>query len=258
MSGRERLVRELEGGVLTLTLNRPHKRNALDARMVEALEEALIQARDDSSTRVVLLRGSGPDFCAGADLAEMDRITALGARRIEADALRMGHLFVRMRRLTKPVVAAVHGRALGGGCGLATACDLVLMREDAEMGYPEVHLGFVPALVMTLLRRKVSEARAFELATLGERFSASDALAWGIATRIIPADHFETSVAAYAGELARRAPSSVALSKALLYDLDGLDVEEGIRRAAQVNVAARLTKACRDGVRRFLERGSRS
>lgn len=257
MSVRERLLSRVDDRVLVLTLNRAHKRNALDSHMVEALDAAFVRARDDSAVRVVLLRGAGPDFCAGADLVEMDRVTRLGSDEIHADALRMGNLFVGMRRLTKPVVAAVHGRALGGGCGLATACDVVLVREDAELGYPEVHLGFVPALVMTLLRRKVPEGRAFELAALGERFSAADALAWGIATRVMSADGFEASVTAYAMDLARRAPSSIALSKTLLHDLDGLDFEEGIRRAAEINVAARLTRTCREGVRAFLERGKR-
>jgi methylglutaconyl-CoA hydratase len=254
MSVEERLLWRVEDRVLTLTLNRPHKRNALDSHMVESLKAALIGARNDSSVRVVLLRGAGPDFCAGADLVEMDHINRMGPEKIHADALRLGDLFVQMRDLTKPVVAAVHGRALGGGCGLATACDVVLVREDAELGYPEVHLGFVPALVMTVLRRKVSEGRAFELATLGERFSATDALAWGIATRVMSANDFEGSVTAYARELGRRAPSSVALSKTLLYDLDSLGFKDGIGRAAQINVAARLTHTCREGLRRFLER----
>ena len=257
MSLEERLLYQREHRVLTLTLNRPHKRNALDSRMVEALQAALLQVRGDSSVRVVLLRGAGADFCAGADLVEMEQINSMGPEKIHADALRMGNLFVQMRQLTKPLVAAVHGRALGGGCGLATACDVVLVHEDAELGYPEVHLGFVPALVMTLLRRKVSEGRAFELATLGERFSAADALAWGIATRVISADGFEVTVTAYARELARRAPSSVALSKTLLYDLDSLDFDKGMARAAQINVAARLTHTCRQGVRRFLDRKKR-
>ena len=257
MSVEERVLSQVEDRVLTLTLNRPHKRNALDSHMVAALDAALVRSRNDSAVRVVMLRGAGPDFCAGADLVEMDHINSLGPEKIHADALRMGNLFVHMRQLTKPVVAAVHGRALGGGCGLATACDVVLLREDAELGYPEVHLGFVPALVMTLLRRKVSEGRAFELATLGERFSAAEAAEWGIATRVMSADDFEASVTAYAKELARRAPSSIALSKTLLYDLDSLNFEEGIARAAQINVAARLTHTCREGVRRFLERKKR-
>lgn len=254
MSTDARVLHHVEDGVATVTLNRPAKRNALDARLVEALDEALAQAGDDQNVRVVLLRGAGPDFCAGADLAELEEITRKGPVASHDDARRLGTLFVHLRQLPKPVVAAVHGRALGGGCGLATACDVVLVREDAELGYPEVHLGFVPALVMTILRRKVSEARAFELATLGERFSANDAVAWGIATRVLPAQGFDAAVADYVATLASRPPSSILLSKRLLYDLDGRGFEESMEFAAKVNVAARMTPACREGVRRFLAR----
>ena len=257
MSVEERLHAQLDDHVLTLTLNRPEKRNALDSHMVEALDAEFFKARNDSNVRVVVLRGAGPDFCAGADLVEMDHINSLGPGKIHADAIRMGNLFTRMRQLTKPIVAAVHGRALGGGCGLATACDLVLVREDAELGYPEVHVGFVPALVMTLLRRKISEPRAFELAAFGESFSAGDAVSWGLANRVFPAHDFEASVDAYARALAERAPSSVTLSKTLLYDLDSLNFKEGTARAAQINVAARVTQACREGLRRFIQRRQR-
>ncbi len=254
MSSAARVLYRVEYGVATLTLNRPGKRNALDSRTVEGLDDALVRAAEDRNVRVVLLRGAGTDFCAGADLAELEKITRMGPVASHDDARRLGALFVRIRKLPKPVVAAVHGRALGGGCGLATACDVVLVHEDAELGYPEVHLGFVPALVMTILRRKVSEGRAFELATLGERFSAGEALAWGIATRVLPAKDFESAVVDYVTALASRPPSSVVLSKRLLYDLDGRDFEDGMEYAAKVNVAARLTEACREGVRRFLAR----
>ena len=241
----------------TVTLNRPGKRNALDTPLVEALDETLALAEDDQDIRVVLLRGAGPDFCVGVDLAELDKITSMGPVASHDDARRLGALFVRVRQLPKPVVAAVHGRALGGGCGLATACDVLLVHEEAELGYPEVHLGFVPALVMTILRRKVSEGRAFELATLGERFSADEAVAWGIATRALPAQDFDAAVADYVAALASRPTSSILLSKRLLYDLDGRGFEEGMEFAAKVNVAARMTPACREGVRRFLARRKR-
>jgi methylglutaconyl-CoA hydratase len=254
VSSAARVLYRVEYGVATLTLNRPGKRNALDSRTVEGLDDALVRAAEDRNVRVVLLRGAGTDFCAGADLAELEKITRMGPVASHDDARRLGALFVRIRKLPKPVVAAVHGRALGGGCGLATACDVVLVHEDAELGYPEVHLGFVPALVMTILRRKISEGRAFELATLGERFSAGEALAWGIATRVLPAQDFESAVVDYVTALASRPPSSVVLSKRLLYDLDGRDFEDGMEYAAKVNVAARLTEACREGVRRFLAR----
>jgi methylglutaconyl-CoA hydratase len=169
----------------------------------------------------------------------------------------MGDLFVALRTLDRPVVAAVQGRALAGGAGLASACDLVLARDDARFGYPEVHLGFVPAMVMAILRRKVGESRAFELVARGRRIDAAEARDVGLVNRVFPDARFESEVSAYLAELAALPPSALALTKRLLYGLDGMSFEEGIARGAEVNAIARGTEACREGVRRFLD-GHRS
>lgn len=248
------LLYGVEEGVATLTLNRPEKRNALNGELVTALKDALERAAGDDEVRVVVLRGAGRDFCSGADLAELERIAETGPEASLEDAAEMGELFVAMRRHPRPVVAAVHGRALAGGCGLATACDLLLAREDAELGYPEVHLGFVPAMVMAILRRKVPESRAFELVSTGMRIGAEEARRAGLVNRVYPAEEFDDGVRSLAAELAARPPSAVRLSKRLLYGLDDLSFEEGIARGAEVNVIARMTEACREGVRRFLDR----
>ncbi len=255
----EALVRyEVAEGVATLTLDRPEKRNALDGALVAALKEALDRAGSDEAVRVVAIRGEGRDFCAGLDLGELERVASMGDEENLADARALGDLFVRMRAHPRPLVAVVHGHALGGGCGIATACDLILAHEDATFGYPEVHLGFVPALVMTILRRKVGEGRAFELAARGHRFAASEAERIGLANRVVPAASFDEDVRAYLADLAARPASSVTMTKALLHELDGLGFEEGVERAAEVNAAARRTEACRQGVRRFLERRSKT
>lgn len=242
-------------GVATLTLDRPEKRNALNAALVQALKDAVARAAADPGVRVVALRGAGKDFCAGADLAELERIQQMTAEENLADARSLGALFTALRRIPKPVVAVVQGRALAGGCGLATACDVVLARSDAEFGYPEVHLGFVPAMVMAILRRKVGEGRAFDLVARGNRVSAQAALELGLVTQVLAAATFDEDAARYLAELASRPASAVALTKALLYELGEVGFEEGIERGAQVNVAARQTEACREGVRAFLERG---
>jgi methylglutaconyl-CoA hydratase len=162
-----------------------------------------------------------------------------------------------MRALRCPVVALVRGRALAGGCGLATACDVVLADEGAELGYPEVHLGFVPAMVMAILRRKVGEAKAFDLVVNGARIGARDAERIGLVTHVLDSAAWDAEARAYLAGLAKRPPGAVALTKRLLYDLDGLSFEDGIERGAQVNVAARMSDECRAGVRRFLDRSSR-
>ncbi len=249
---------EVADGIATLTLNRPEKRNALNSELVDALHDAAGDIAGESEVRVVALRGAGSDFCAGADLAELETIADTGVEESLADAQRLGDLFVALRTLDRPVVAVVQGRALAGGAGLATACDLVVAHEDARFGYPEVHLGFVPAMVMTILRRKVGEGRAFELVARGRRVGAEEAKALGLVNQVFAADGFEAAVCAYLAEYAALPPSALSLTKRLLYGLDGMPFEEGVARGAEVNAVARSTKACRDGVRRFLEghRGS--
>jgi methylglutaconyl-CoA hydratase len=244
-------------GVATITLNRPEKRNALNGDTVEALRAALAVTETDDDVGVVLLRGAGKDFCSGADLVELEGIAEMGEEASLADARRLGALFSDLRTHPKPTIAAVQGRALAGGAGLATACDLVLAAEDAELGYPEVHLGFVAAMVMTILRRKVGESIAFELVTRGDRVGAARCAELGLVNRVFPAADFDASAAAYAAELATRPATAVQLSKKLLYALDDLGFAEGIEEGARVNVEARMGEACREGVRRFLDRSKR-
>lgn len=251
----ERIAWAVDGGVATVTMNRPEKRNALDARTIAELTEAVSYADGSADVRVLMIRGAGPDFCGGADLAELERIVA-GAGPIEnlADASALGELFVRMRRARVPIVAAVHGNAIGGGAGLATAADLIIASEDAVLGYPEVRLGFVPALVMVLLRKAVGEKVVFDLASGGHRISAVEAHHMGLVTRVFHADRFEVESLAFARELAGRSSSAIQLIKRLLYGGEGLSLEDALARAAEVNVLARATPDCQDGVRKFLER----
>jgi methylglutaconyl-CoA hydratase len=250
----ERVQTALTDGVLTVTLNRPDKRNAIDAAMVEELLQSLEQAELDAGVRVVAVRGAGPDFCAGADLEELlasvDRTPEENAQ----SALRLGEVFLRMRALPKPVVAVVHGRALAGGCGLATACDLVLARDDAQLGYPEVRRGFVPAMVMAMLRRAVGEKAAFDLVATGRMLSADEAVALGLVARVVPALGFDDAVRELLTALAAVSPTASALIKRNLYELDGRSFAEGIRLGAEVNALARTTPDFRRAVELFLRK----
>jgi methylglutaconyl-CoA hydratase len=256
--GAEEAARTLvtrDGAIGTITLNRPHKRNALDAATVLALRTALAGLAVDQDVGVIVLTGAGPDFCAGADLAQLERIAA-GADALDNlhDAQALGELFVRMRRTPKPIIAAVRGNAVAGGAGLAGACDIVLAADDAVFGYPEIHLGFVPAMVMALLRRAVGEKIAFELVSRGQRLIAAEAHRIGLVNHVYPAADFADAVSALAAELAGRSASALELTKRLLYGMDGLPFEQAIARGAEVNALARGTEDCQTGVRRFLER----
>ncbi len=249
----ERVAARAEGAVLHLTLNRPEKRNAIDEAMVEALLEHLETAELAAEVRVVALRGAGTDFCAGADLSELLASVDRSAEANAASARRMGEVFLRMRGLPKVVVAVVHGRALAGGCGLATACDMILAREDAVFGYPEVHRGFVPAMVLAMLRRAIGEKAAFDLVASGRSIPAEAALRMGLISRVVAAERFEGDVAAVLAELAGLSPTAVALTKRQLYAVDTLPFREAIDLGAEVNALARSTPDFRAAVARFFK-----
>jgi methylglutaconyl-CoA hydratase len=153
-----------------------------------------------------------------------------------------------------PVVAAVRGRALAGGCGLATACDLVLATRSARFGYPEVKIGFVPAMVMAILRRNVSEKRAFELITRGAEVSADEAASFGLVNHVFEDESFETEVEKYIAGFERVSRSAVMLTKRLLYQMDGMTFDAALQSGADTNAIARMTEDCRQGIARFLKK----
>lgn len=241
-----------EGGVRWLTLNRPERKNALSDALVRALIQALRDAEADDSVRVVVVTGAGDDFCAGADLREIRQsVSASVGENLEA-AGTLGELFLGIRRIGVPVVAAVRGRALAGGCGLALACDLVVAEESARFGFPEVGIGFVPAMVMTILRRNVGEKRAFDLVATGRTLGAVEAERFGLVTRVFPDERFEHHVGEFVTRLAANSQSALRLSKRLLYSQDGMSHEAGIQAGMAVNVLARGTVDARAGIDRFL------
>jgi methylglutaconyl-CoA hydratase len=243
---------ELSEGVFTVTLDRAEKRNALSSPAVEGLHAALERADLDAEVRVVRLRGAGRDFCAGADLDELLASADLSPADNEVTAARLGAVFTRIRRLPKPVLAIVQGRALAGGAGLATACDLVIAGTSAQLGYPEIQRGFVPAMVMTLLRRLTGEKAALDLVLTGRLIGAEEARELGLVTRVVPDGELETEGRTIAAALAAASPSAVAFTKRLFFELDGKSFEEGIGLGARVNATARQTPDFRDAVSRFL------
>jgi len=251
----ERVRYEMQDArVAILTLARPDKRNAIDPAMLAELSVAIDRAEADPAVRVILLRADGKDFCAGMDIGHLETTLAYSYDELLDDARQFGDLLARMRRCARPIVAAVHGNALAGGAGLATACDIVLATEDAHFGYPEVHLGFVPAIVTNLLVRAVGEKQAFELVARGDRIDAEEAHRLGLVNRLFSRHTFEDDALAYCVELAGRPPVSVTLSKRILYEVGQLPFDEGIARAAEVNARARQDDAFRQGVRAFLDR----
>lgn len=248
------ILTETSDFVLTVTLNRPEKRNALNDALIGDLKDALRRTDEEETLRAVIIRGAGKDFCSGADLSALHKIAESDVLENHDDADHLRELFSVIRRVKVPVIAAVHGRALAGGCGLATACDLVLATESARFGYPEVKIGFVPAMVMAILRRNVSEKRAFELATQGFEFDAPTAKSFGLINQIYEDGLFDQEVKNYVSVYGKVSRSAVVLSKKLLYQMDGLSYEAALASGVDVNTIARLTDDCQTGIARFLSK----
>ncbi len=243
------LVEKVRRGITLLSLNRPEKRNALNSELLDALCRTLAEVEADLVQRVVILRGEGPSFCSGLDLHE-----AAEPESAERMAQGVERLLRTVRDSTLVSIACVHGTAAAGGAGLVSACDLVVAADDSRIGYPEVHRGLVPALVMTSLLRQVGDRRARELVLLGATIDASQALAMGLVNRVVPRAECLDHAIAMAGKVLEGAPGAVVRTKRALQELTGINLDEALVRAREIHLAARSSTEAREGLTAFLEK----
>jgi methylglutaconyl-CoA hydratase len=241
---------ERRGVIGRITLTRSDKQNAIDREMAELLFAGLQHLESDNQVRVVHLTGDGDDFSVGVDLEAMNRLINEPSETQRHEAESLGRVYLAIRALMKPVVCTVRGRALGAGAGLALACDVSLAHQDSEFGFPEVRMGFVPAIVMPMLRRTLGEKRAADLVLSGRVINAEEAGAIGLVSRVLPAASFEADVEAMLAGLSGSSATSLALTKWLLYKLDALSFEDGVAAGIVTDVEARATEDFRAALRR--------
>jgi methylglutaconyl-CoA hydratase len=241
-------------GIARLTLNRPEKRNALTPELLAEISAALARAAEDPAVKLVLIRGAGKDFCAGFDLKEFNRRGSSGVMSNLEDARALANILLGIRKHPRPVIAAVQGRALGGGGGIAAASDLVLATETAKIGYPEVNIGYIPAMVAALVRRAIPEKRMFEMFATGESVTAPDALAIGLVNHVYAEAEFDAAVEAYVANIAQKSASALSLTKSLLYQIDGLTLEKAIETGMYFNVLGRMTEDAQRGFAQFAKK----
>jgi len=250
-----RLEYSVRGRICRLTLSRPDKRNALDDLLVSELAHAMAAASKDPDVRVVILTGSGPAFCAGADLEYLQKLSRYDFSQNLEDSKNLMKLFHQLYTLRKPVIAEVNGAALAGGCGLATACDLIVASDNATFGYPEVSLGFVPAVVLTFLLRRVGEGKARELVMTGKTLRASEALEVGLVNEVVPASRLSARVEELAETLCNNcSAASLGHLKEMFSRLDGLNFPDLLEYAANINAAARMSEDFKKGMASFLKK----
>jgi methylglutaconyl-CoA hydratase len=249
------LTSTTDGSARILTLDRPEKRNALNADLVKALKEALREAADEDGVRSVVLTGAGSTFSAGADLASLRALRDASPLDNQSDSRHLADLFRQIYRHPKPVIAKVNGHAIAGGAGLAAVCDVSIAAEEAKIGFTEVRIGFVPAIVMVFLRRKLGETDARDLLLRGKLLSAEEAAERGLLTRAVAPKDLDETVAALSEEIATETSgSAVRLTKQMLARVPGMGFDEAIDYAVQMNAFARATDDCQAGIQAFLDK----
>jgi methylglutaconyl-CoA hydratase len=243
----------LEADLATITLNRPERRNAISPRMMEELGAALDEAASNR-VRAVVLTGEGRAFCAGMDLDLLQATASAPPEEALESARKMARFFLALYRFPKPVIAAVNGAAVAGGCGLATLCDFTLAVPEAKFGYTEVRIGFLPALVSVFLTRQIAEKHASDLLLTGRLIDAAEALRIGLITEVVAADRLMARARELAATLAANSPESLMRTKRLIRSYAAADLDREIESALQENAAIRQTTDFREGVTSFLEK----
>ncbi len=238
-----------------ITLNRPEKKNALNPEMVGELKAAFAKAESEEDVKLIVLGSKGDTFCSGADLGYLQKLQHFTYEENLADSQNLKELFLQMYRLKKVIIAQVQGSALAGGCGLITVCDFVIAVPEARFGYTEVKIGFVPAIVMIFLLRKIGESRARGLLLTGNLITAGTALELGIVHKLADQASLVMEVDGFAKKLIEGASSqSLALTKSLITEVQHLPLEEALDFAARENAAARATDDCKKGIEAFLKK----
>jgi enoyl-CoA hydratase len=249
----EKLVlQSRQGGLVTLTLNRPDRRNALSPALLDDLLENLRQVKADPDARVLILTGAGGSFCAGGDLGAQqsgDGLLALHEARG-----RFVEVFEALFELGKPTLARVQGHCLGGGLGLMLACDLAIASDDATFGTPEIRVGLFPMMIMTLIFRNMGRKRAMEMILTGERLSAAQAAADGLINRAVPADQLDDAVQALASRVASFSPAVLKLGRDAVYHTMDLSVRDALPYLQSQLTLNTLLDDAAEGVLAFLAR----
>jgi methylglutaconyl-CoA hydratase len=242
-----------DGNILTITMNRPDRRNALNPVMIRELTHAL-EAADSSHVGVIILTGAGSAFCAGLDLDHLESMNAKTLEEHRADSENIAHVLRTLYAVQKPTIAAVNGAAIAGGMGLATICDFTLSVPEAKFGYTEVKIGFVPAIVSSFLLRQIGDKQTRDLLLTGRLIKAEEAHALGLVTRIINEQDLMPEAHKLAQCLLRNSPEALQATKRLLNSFASHDLDTEIEAAIAANAEARVTEDFKEGVRAFLEK----
>jgi len=236
-----------------ITLSRPEKKNALNAEVVAELIQAFEQAENDGSSKVIVLKAEGDVFCAGADLAYIQKLQGNTFEENHEDSILLKDLFLQIYQLNKVVIAQIQGHAIAGGAGLAALCDFSFSIPDAKFGYTEVRIGFIPAIVLVFLLRKVGESKAKELLLSGNLIDSKTAMNMGLINWVVDNKELELKVNDFAQTLVQKnSGQSMEVTKKMISKVQSMELEKALEYATEMNAKARQSEDCRKGIEAFL------
>lgn len=249
-----KILTEEIGPTKKITLNRPDKRNSLDEEMISELTEVFKKYSEDAETKTIILTGAGGNFCSGLFLDYLQKISEYDILQNKMDSHRFKNLLLTVYNCRKPVIAMVDGYALAGGCGIASACDIIVSSDTAQFGYTEVKIGFIPAIVMIFLLKRVSETHAKDLLLTSKFITGDEAFRIGFSNYVTNQNDLESFTLKLCEDMNKLPMSSMSLTKEMFKNVSSMSFETALEYAVDLNAITRMTEECKHGVMNFLKK----
>ena len=246
-----------ENGIAEVTLNRPEKMNSLDEKLIRELTQLFRDISSNNEIKAVILSGAGGNFCSGLYLDYLQKISLFDLQQNKDDSRRFKDMLLSVYSCTKPVIAKVSGYALAGGCGLASACDIIIADDTAKFGYTEVKIGFIPAIVMLFLLKRVSETHAKDLLLTARIIDSAEAQKIGFINYSVKKEELDNKVNEVCSQLMKNYSSSIALTKEMFSNISNMHVEDALEYACDLNAKTRMTEDCKKGIAKFLSKNKK-
>jgi len=252
--GLKNILYKVEGGIAEIVLNRPEKMNSLDEELIHDLGDMMRDFSVNEEVKVVVLTGAEGNFCSGLYLDYLQKISEYDILQNKEDSRKFKNMLLNIYNCQKPVIAKVKGYCLAGGCGIASACDIIIADETARFGYTEVKIGFIPAIVMLFLLKRVSETHAKDLLLTARMINGDDAYRMGFINHYVHSDDLDAKVNETAQMLMKNSGTSLKLTKEMFTNIAGMDFEKALEYACDLNAVTRMTPDCKNGVAKFLSK----
>ena len=241
-------------GVAEIILNRPEKRNSLNDVMIDEITQVFKGFTASKDISAVILSGAGGNLCSGMDLDYLQKISQFDLEQNKADSQKFKNMLLAIYECSKPVIAKVSGYALAGGCGIASCCDIIVADDTVEFGYPEVKIGFIPAIVMPFLLKRVTETHAKELMLTAMTIGADEAERMGLVNMAVKPGELDSKTLELCELFRNNSMNSVTITKEMFRKLSGMNFDEALDYASELNASVRMTEDFKKVIKNFLDK----